>query len=208
MSVLPPVPVGDREAVEAWVARELGDLTFEGADGVRGSAAFAGGQSAADRALAALDVTGYSRRRSEVWPEERRGASKLSPYVRHGLLALPAAWDAVEGAPARDRARFRDELLWQEYARHLYARVGTRLARPLRREPATGPERWPSPWTRRMACMALTTEELQRDGWLVNQTRMWMASQWTIRGGAPWREGEDAFFRHLLDGSRAANRLG
>lgn len=207
-TVLPPVPVGDREAVEAWVARELGDLAFEGADGIVGSRAFAGGQDAADVALAALDVTGYARARNEVWPVERRGASRLSPYVRHGLIDLPAAWAAVEDAPARDRAKFRDELLWQEYARHLYARVGTASRRPLRRAPATAPERWPSPWTRRMACMALVTDELREDGWLVNQTRMWMASQWTVRGGAPWRDGEDAFFRHLLDGSRAANRLG
>ena len=50
--------------------------------------------------------------------------------------------------------------------------------------------------------------ELERDGWLVNQTRMWLASQWTVRHGADWRDGEDRFFTHLLDGSRAANRLG
>jgi deoxyribodipyrimidine photo-lyase len=35
-----------------------------------------------------------------------------------------------------------------------------------------------------------------------------MSSQWTVRGGAEWTEGEDRFFTHLLDGSRAANRLG
>jgi deoxyribodipyrimidine photo-lyase len=29
-----------------------------------------------------------------------------------------------------------------------------------------------------------------------------------VRAGARWRDGEDAFFTHLLDGSRAANRLG
>jgi deoxyribodipyrimidine photo-lyase len=37
---------------------------------------------------------------------------------------------------------------------------------------------------------------------------MWMAAHWTVRRGAPWQDGEDAFFAHLLDGSRAANRLG
>ena len=31
-------------------------------------------------------------------------------------------------------ARFRDELLWQEYARHLYARVGAASGAALRRE--------------------------------------------------------------------------
>ncbi len=50
--------------------------------------------------------------------------------------------------------------------------------------------------------------ELEHDGWLVNQTRMWLASDWTVRNRQDWRRGEDRFFRHLLDGSRAANRLG
>ena len=36
-----------------------------------------------------------------------------------GLLPLPAVWAAAAGAPGRDRTKFRDELLWQEYARHL-----------------------------------------------------------------------------------------
>ena len=44
--------------------------------------------------------------------------------------------------------------------------------------------------------------------WLVNQTRMWLASHWSVRGGLGWRDGEDLMYRHLLDGSRAANRLG
>jgi deoxyribodipyrimidine photo-lyase len=50
--------------------------------------------------------------------------------------------------------------------------------------------------------------ELENDGWLVNQSRMWLASQWTVRGRRDWREGEDLMFRQLIDGSRAANRLG
>lgn len=56
--------------------------------------------------------------------------------------------------------------------------------------------------------MDLTVGMLEDEGWLVNQTRMWMASQWSVRAGRDWREGEDALYRHLLDGSRAGNRLG
>ena len=59
-----------------------------------------------------------------------------------------------------------------------------------------------------MACMDLTVGELERDGWLVNQTRMWLSSQYVVRAGHEWRAGEDRFFSHLLDGSRAATRLG
>ena len=56
--------------------------------------------------------------------------------------------------------------------------------------------------------MGESVAQLEDEGWLVNQQRMWLASQHTVRAGRPWPEGEDAFFRHLLDGSRAANRLG
>lgn len=206
MSVLPPPPVDGPVAVAEWVSEHLGDLACEGGSGVRPSARIRGGQSAADAALAAFDVSGYAARRNEVLPRSRRGASVLSPYIRHGLLTLQEVWDRASG-PSRDVAKFRDELLWQEYARHLYARIGARTADDLRFVVPVwdGAE---DPWDRSMACVAATLSELEDDGWMVNQTRMWMASQWSVRHGAAWQEGEDRFFRHLLDGSRAANRLG
>ncbi|MPQ99639.1 deoxyribodipyrimidine photolyase [Modestobacter sp. I12A-02628] len=198
--------------VTSWVAAHLGDLTREGPDGVA-AGAFRGGQAAADAALAALDVTGYARDRSTVLPVHRRGASRMSPYIRHGLLSLPDVWAAVADAPARDRGKYRDELLWQEFARHLYARVGRELGQDLQRAqraPApTGRGPWAGdPWPESMNCTATVVEELHTDGWLVNQTRMWLASQWGVRAGADWRVGESEMYAHLLDGSRAANRLG
>ncbi|MEM9711965.1 MAG: FAD-binding domain-containing protein [Actinomycetota bacterium] len=197
-----PAPPDDPAGVEDWVRSHLGDLA---GDEVRRSPRFRGTQAAADAALAAFDVTGYAARRNEVQPESRRGASALSPWIRHGHLPLPLVWDHVGGGPSRDVGKFRDELLWQEYARHLYARLGTRTARSLRQQPPSG---GPGGWDRSMACMASCLDELEGDGWLVNQTRMWLASHWTVREGGRWQDGEDEFFRHLLDGSRAANRLG
>jgi deoxyribodipyrimidine photo-lyase len=200
-----PTPPTDRDGLVAWVRTHLGHLTC---DDVRPSA-IRGGQAAADAALAGLDLTGYAARRSTVLPAARRGATRLSPYIRHGLLSLPEVWEAAAGAPARDRQRFRDELLWQEYARHLYARVGAANAAPLRFAPPVVAGRWEGePWPERMACMAATTAELHADGWLVNQTRMWLSSQWAVRAGRDWRDGEREMYRHLLDGSAAANRLG
>ena len=169
---------------------------------------FRGGQREADLILAQLNVTGYAAARNEVMPTSARGATAVSPYVRHGLITLRQLWDHVADAPSRDRAKYRDELLWQEYARHLYARLGRGLAQPLRHLAPEPRERWGAPWPAEMACVKTTVDELERDGWLVNQTRMWLSSQWTVRAGWDWREGEDRFFTHLLDGSRAANRLG
>ncbi len=199
------LPTVDGDVV-AWVQEHLGHLVD---DQVRASPAFRGGQSAADTALSALDLRGYASRRNEVSPPSRRGASRLSPWIRHGLVTLPRVWAAAAEAPARDRRTFRSELLWQEYARHLYAQVGRGLRRPLRFAPGRATGAWSGePWPRDMACVDLAVGELEDDGWMVNQTRMWMASQWTIRGHGDWWDGEQHFFRHLLDGSRAANGLG
>lgn len=202
------LPTPALDDAETWVAQHLGDLALEGAAGVRASRRFTGGQTAADEGLADFDVRGYAARRNEVLPIEERGASGLSPWIRHGLLPLPRVWDHVEGGPARDVNKFRDELLWQEYARHVYARVGRRIMEPLRRDPAVGRGWDGDPYPKDMACIAAVHHELVDDGWLVNQTRLWVASQWTVRAGWSWRDGERALFRHLLDGSSAANGVG
>jgi deoxyribodipyrimidine photo-lyase len=209
---LPSSQVGEEVA---WVADNLGHLLADPDGGVHASSSFRGGQQAADAALAAFDVTGYAESRNEVWPDTRRGASRLSPYIRHGLLTLGAVWEHVATGPPRDRRRYRDELLWQEYARHVYARLGLAMGQPLVRTATPARSQLPEisssceqPWDRSMACMDMALTELADDGWVVNQARMWLASQWTVRCGRDWREGEQAFFANLLDGSRAANRLG
>jgi deoxyribodipyrimidine photo-lyase len=212
MDTSPPPPARDVAAAEQWVRDHLGTFVD---DEVVGSPRFRGGQIAADGVLAALDISGYAAQRNEVWPQHRRGATAISPYVRHGLLSLPLLWGAVADAPARDRDKFRDELLWQEHARHLYARVGSANREGLRRSstgtstPPHGPGAGQAAgWDRSMACLDTTVGELETDGYLVNQTRMWLASHWAVREGRDWRDGEDVCFRHLLDGARAANRAG
>lgn len=201
-----PLPEPGEEV--RWVGEHLADLCI---DEPRRSSRFIGTQIAADTALANFELAGYARRRNEVLPIERRGASGLSPWIRHGLLTLPRVAASFTGR-SEDRRKFHDELRWQEYARHLYARLGRSTARPLRRIPLSEHEPTPSaplaPWDRTMRCIDANLEELDRDGWMVNQARMWLASHWSVRAGAEWRDGEDHFFAHLLDGSRAANRLG
>lgn len=182
------------------------DQHFSGLHSGGARSSIKGGQSAADQALAKLDIRRYASDRSEVLPKNRRGATGLSPYIRHNLLTLKQVWDSVEDAPSKDREKYRDELLWQEYARHLYARIGTRFFHNLRFE-----QTWDAPgdgWNREMACIDLVVSELEEDGWLVNQTRMWLASHWTVRNQKGWIHGQERMYQNLLDGSRAANLLG
>lgn len=165
-----------------------------------------GGQTAANAALAQLDISGYANQRSEVLPKSKRGATVLSPYIRHNILTLDQVYRAVKTAPYKDREKFRDELYWQEYARHLYARIGPRLFENLRFDAnSTSPG---DGWNRDLLCIDTVVSELETDGWLVNQTRMWLASHWTVRNEIGWQSGQERMYRELLDGSRAANLLG
>ena len=41
-----------------------------------------------------------------------------------------------------------------------------------------------------MACLAEIDRSLTDEGWLVNQSRMWAASHWTVRTGQRWQDGE------------------
>lgn len=174
--------------------------------GPLGISSITGGQSAANQALATLDITRYAEDRSEVLPYEKRGATVLSPYIRHNILTLDQVYRAVKSAPSKDREKFRDELYWQEYARHLYGRLGTRLFGNLRFDANWHTEG--DGWNREMLCIDTVVSELESDGWLVNQTRMWMASHWTVRNEKGWLHGQERMHRELLDGSRAANLLG
>ena len=203
------LPSPQHDDAPAWVDEHLSHLTLEGPGRTNPSERFRGGQTAADEALQRFGVSGYARNRNEVLPLRRRGASGLSPYIRHGLLTLPDVWEhaARSGAPRNDIEKFHDELLWQEYARHLYARIGSDLHEPLRAIPLRRNIAH-DPWDRSMACISMVLNELEHDGWAVNQTRMWLASQWSVRHAADWHEGEQRFFAHLLDGSRAANLTG
>ena len=197
--MLEPIDINDDLA-------NLVEKHFDGLHSGGGRSSIRGGQSAADRALEQLDIRGYASKRSEVLPKTARGASALSPYIRHNLLSLKQVWKAVDKAPYQDREKFQDELMWQEYARHLYARIGSEFFYNLRKEQNRLSEG--DGWNRDMLCIDTVVDELETDGWLVNQTRMWLASHWTVRNSKGWLHGQQRMYQHLLDGSRAANLLG
>jgi deoxyribodipyrimidine photo-lyase len=196
------ISIQKMEDVLAIIERDFQGL-YSGALGV---SSITGGQTAANEALANLDITGYANLRSQVFPKSSRGASMLSPYIRHNILTLSDVFQAVRKAPYKDREKFQDELLWQEYARHLYARMGVQLFENLRFE--ANKDEVGDGWNREMLCINEVVSELETDGWLVNQTRMWLASQWTVRSEKGWLYGQERMFQQLLDGSRAANLLG
>jgi deoxyribodipyrimidine photo-lyase len=197
-----PISLQKLEDIKTIIERDFQGL-YSGALGI---SPINGGQTAANEALANLNIAGYASMRSQVLPKSSRGASVLSPYIRHNILTLRDVFQAVRKAPHKDREKFQDELFWQEYARHLYARMGVQLFENLRFE--ANKDQDGDGWNREMLCVDEVVSELETDGWLVNQTRMWLASQWTVRDEKGWLFGQERMYQHLLDGSRAANLLG
>lgn len=207
----PPAPSAGVDAALHWAKTHIPDLAGPGP--FTASSRFRGGDTAATDALNATILDGYATRRGNVTPVNTRGATGLSPYIRHGLLTLGQLWRFVNDAPDEDRTKFRDELLWQEYARHLYARLGAATSKPLRHTnlaAATPPDTFTVTGNpnEKLACLDAARDELATDGFLVNQQRLWVASHFTVRHGFAVADGEDLLYRQLLDGSRAANRLG
>ena len=167
---------------------------------------FKGGQSNADQALNNLDIHGYSKKRNNVYPTEKRGSSYLSPYIRHGLLSLKEVWNHVENFEYSDKNKFRDELLWQEFSRHLYAIIGKKNREFLNFYVKNDPNEIVN--SEKMNCISTIDNELVSTGYMVNQTRMWYSSHQMFRTNNNWLESENYMFQHLVDGSRFANRLG
>ena len=179
---------------------------FQGLHSGGGRSEIKGGQTAANQAIANLNIRGYAKQRSQVHPVSTRGATMLSPYIRHNLVTLKELWGTIRSAPYADREKYQDELMWQEYTRHLYARIGPSLFHNLRfdQNSVTKKDGWP----KGMNCVDSVVEELETTGWIVNQTRMWLASHWTVRSEGGWLLGQERMYQNLLDGSRAANLAG
>jgi deoxyribodipyrimidine photo-lyase len=187
----------DRAELESYLRTE-----FPAAAG--GLSPIRGGRRAAASQLAALRPGAYGPTRNYL----SGAVSRLSPYVRHGVLSLR------ELREAGDRSfKFVQELAWRDYWQRLYAMWGNGIWED--REPAkTGvreyaaelPEDIPAGRTG-LACMDAFAAELRETGYLHNHARMWVAAYVVHFRRVRWQAGARWFLQHLLDGDPASNNL-
>jgi deoxyribodipyrimidine photo-lyase len=175
--------------------------------------AFPPGRSAALTRLAAFEPAGYTGSRNML----DGSVSRLSPYLRHGILELAEVRDAVlaRGLASRTVEKFLQELGWRDYWRRIYGLIGERVGDDL--EPGTSG--WPPgsyaeelPYDIQsahtgLACMDAFVGDLVETGYLHNHARMWFASYLVHHRRVSWRSGARFFETHLLDGDPASNRL-
>lgn len=172
-----------------------------------------GGRRAALAALAAVRPELYARTRNYL----SGAVTRLSPYLRHGVLTLAEVRDHALAA-VRDPTqalKLVQELAWRDYWQRVYSEIGDDVNSD--REPyKTGfaateyasalPPVLTSAHTT-LHCMDSFSRELQETGYLHNHARMWMAAYTIHWLRVRWQSGARWFLEHLLDGDPASNNL-
>lgn len=143
-------------------------------------------------------------------PADETGTSRLSPYLRFGLISIRETWRVASETP--DAEKWLSELIWREF----YAMI-------LYHWPHSATEEWnPAyrglPWRNDPAYLAAWKEgrtgypivdaamrELKQTGWMHNRARMIVASFFTKHLQMDWRLGEEHFAQYLMDYEMASN---
>ncbi len=187
----------DRAELEAYLKSE-----FPEAEGALSP--IRGGRRAAEERMAALRPKEYGATRNFL----DGAVSRLSPYVRHGVVALGELREA-----GRASLKFVQELAWRDYWQRLYAQWGEGvwedrepIKTGVREYAAELPAEIPAGRTG-LACMDAFADELRTTGYLHNHARMWVAAYVVHFRRVRWQAGARWFLRHLLDGDRASNNL-
>lgn len=187
--------------------------------------AFRGGVAAARATLGQIDPAAYAASRNHLGG----AVTRLSPYIRHGVLSLAEVRDAVfawlrqRGYASPERraegqrlaGKLINELGWRDYWQRLWLQLGDGIWHDL--EPLkTGHPAWAyapqlpadvAAAATGLACIDAFAGELMARGWLHNHARLWLASYLVHWRRVRWQAGARWFLQHLLDGDPASNNL-
>lgn len=172
-----------------------------------------GGRTAAETTLSRIQPDRYGFNRNYL----NGSVSRLSMYLRHGVLSLAEVRDVALGK-VKDifhGAKFITELAWREYWQRLYRELGNGIWRDQETH-KTGfqardyAEELPADIAEArtgLACMDGFGAELRNTGYLHNHARMWVAAYVVHWRRVKWQAGARWFLTHLLDGDPASNNL-
>ena len=172
-----------------------------------------GGRRAAEDCLAAIDPTAYGRTRNHY----DGAVTRLSPYLRHGVLSLAEVRDHVTslvGAP-RQAEKLLQELAWRDYYRRVLDQLGEGVWEDIESyktgyDPEDYADELPEDFLTASTGNDFvdgTVNELYETGYLHNQGRMKIAAYVVHWRRVKWQAGARWMLSHLLDGDVASNNL-
>lgn len=195
----------DREDLESYLKSE-----FPNAEGALSD--IPGGRKAALRTRAVAQPELYEATRNYI----DGAVTRLSPYLRHGVLTLAEMRQWVhEKCGSRRGYKLLQELAWRDYWQRLYGKLGAGIWRDqeaykTRHDAHEYSATMPSDiadGNTGLACIDAFVEEIKATGYLHNHARMWFASYVIHWRKVKWQAGAFWFLRHLLDGDPASNNL-
>ncbi|NJR76514.1 MAG: deoxyribodipyrimidine photo-lyase [Scytonema sp. CRU_2_7] len=172
-----------------------------------------GGRKAAVEALQKVDPVRYGKTRNFF----TGAVTRLSPYIRYGVLSLREIRDHVLGRVKHqdDANKLINELGWRDYWQRLYVKLGDHIWKD-QEEYKTGytvaqyaselPDDIKQGTTGRV-CIDSFNQDLRETGYLHNHARMWMAAYIIHWQRTRWQAGAKWFLEHLLDGDPASNNM-
>jgi deoxyribodipyrimidine photo-lyase len=165
------------------------------------------GEAGAQARLAAFVAERIGRYRGERDLPGEDSTSRLSPYFAFGEISPRQVWHA--GAACE---KFRDEVLWREFAAHLLWHHPGLPQAPLRGEFAAMPWRDDPAglraWQRGRTGVPIVDagmRQLWQTGWMHNRVRMIVASFLAKHLMIRWQAGEAWFWDTLVDADLAQN---
>ncbi len=172
-----------------------------------------GGRIAAEALLALVNPQSYERSRNYLAGD----VTRLSAYLRHGVLTLAEVRDALlrRVTDPRHAGKLINELAWRDYWQRVYLQIGEGVWQD-REQYKTGYSATdyeavlPSEildGTTTLACVDGFAHELRDTGYLHNHARMWFAAYVVHWRKIRWQAGARWFLEHLIDGDEASNNL-
>lgn len=143
--------------------------------------------------------------------------TRLSPYIRHGVLSLAEVRDMALSQVSRleDVEKFVNELAWRDYWQRVYAQMGDKIWQDL--EPyktgfSASDYADELPYDIRHGDTGVRfiddlCKELFEQGYLHNHGRMWLSAYIVHWRRVKWQAGARWFLEHLVDGDPASNNL-
>ena len=210
MDALTPISLNAVDRGAAW--RRVGELA-----GLSESQSppdtIKGGRSAALEALATIDPRAYAASRNHL----DGAVTRLSPYIRHGILSLDEVRNHALSAvrDPREAEKFIQELAWRDYWQRIYLAHPERIwsdveayktgfnadeyAQELPDDVASGETG--------VACIDQFATMLMETGYLHNHARMYLAAYIVHWRRVSWQAGARWFLEHLIDADPASNNL-
>jgi deoxyribodipyrimidine photo-lyase len=155
-------------------------------------------------------ISGYKETRD--FPAQEEGTSRLSPYLRHGLISVRECCRLASLGDSKGHFTWVNEIIWREFYHHILFyfpnSINQEFQAQYRDLEWNDNAEWLARWKEGKTGYPIVDaamRELLETGYMHNRARMIVASFFTKDLHLDWRLGEEHFAKHLMDYELSSN---